>query len=50
MAGSNEITRKLWEIVQNENSSIKERINAFSHSNSLILIVFRWMSHLIGHL
>jgi hypothetical protein len=30
MAGSNEITRKLWEIVQNENTSTKEKTNALS--------------------
>jgi predicted transcriptional regulator len=30
MAGSNEITRKLWEIVQNENSTTKEKTNALS--------------------
>jgi ECF sigma factor len=30
MAGSNEITRKLWEIVQNEKTSTKERTNALS--------------------
>jgi hypothetical protein len=30
MAGSNEITRKLWEIVQNENTTTKERTNALS--------------------
>ena len=30
MAGSNEITRKLWEIVQNENATTRERINALS--------------------
>jgi hypothetical protein len=30
MAGSNEITRKLWEIVQNEKTTTKERTNALS--------------------
>lgn len=30
MAGSNEITRKLWEIVQNERTTTKERTNALS--------------------
>jgi len=30
MSGSNEITRKLWQIVQNENSTIKEKTNALS--------------------
>ncbi len=30
MAGSNEITRKLWEIVQNKNSTTKEKINTLS--------------------
>jgi hypothetical protein len=30
MSGSNEITRKLWEIVQNEKTSTKERTNALS--------------------
>lgn len=30
MAGSNEITRKLWEIVQNENATTKEKTNALS--------------------
>lgn len=30
MAGSNEITRKLWEIVKNGNSTIKEKINALA--------------------
>ena len=30
MAGSNEITRKLWEIVQDETSTIKEKTNALS--------------------
>jgi hypothetical protein len=30
MAGSNEITRKLWEIVQNENITIKEKTNTLS--------------------
>jgi hypothetical protein len=30
MAGSNEITRKLWEIVQNEKSTTKEKTNALS--------------------
>jgi len=30
LAGSNEITRKLWEIVQNENTSTKEKTNALS--------------------
>jgi hypothetical protein len=28
--GSNEITRKLWEIVKNENSTIKEKTNALA--------------------
>ena len=31
MAGSKEITRKLWEIVQNENATINEKTNALSH-------------------
>ncbi|MBV9667913.1 MAG: hypothetical protein JO327_07255 [Nitrososphaeraceae archaeon] len=30
MVGSNEITRKLWEIVQNENTTNKEKTNALS--------------------
>jgi predicted transcriptional regulator len=30
MAGSNEITRKLWEIVQNENTTTKEKTNNLS--------------------
>lgn len=30
MAGSNEITRKLWEIVQNEKTTMKEKTNALS--------------------
>jgi len=30
MAGSNEVTRKLWEIVQNENATTKEKTNALS--------------------
>jgi predicted transcriptional regulator len=30
MAGSNEITRKLWQIVQNENSTTKEKTNALA--------------------
>ena len=30
MAGSNEVTRKLWDIVQNDNSTIKEKTNALS--------------------
>jgi len=30
MAGSNEVTRKLWQIVQNENSTTKEKTNALS--------------------
>jgi predicted transcriptional regulator len=30
MAGSNEITRELWEIVQDENSTTKEKTNALS--------------------
>jgi len=30
MAGSNEITRKLWEIVQNESATTKEKINALA--------------------
>ena len=30
MAGSNEITRKLWQIVQNENSTIKEKTNVLA--------------------
>jgi hypothetical protein len=30
MAGSNEITRGLWQIVQNENSTTKEKTNALS--------------------
>jgi len=30
MAGSNEITRKLWEIVQNESATTKEKTNALS--------------------
>jgi hypothetical protein len=30
MAGSNEITSKLWEIVQNEKTTTKEKTNALS--------------------
>jgi len=30
MSGSNEITRKLWQIVQNENSTIKEKTNVLA--------------------
>ena len=30
MAGSNEITRELWEIVQHENATTKDKINALS--------------------
>ena len=30
MTGSNEITRRLWEIVQNENTTTKEKMNALS--------------------
>jgi predicted transcriptional regulator len=30
MAGSNEITRKLWEIVQNESATTKEKTNALA--------------------
>jgi len=30
MAGSNEVTRKLWDIVQNDNSTIEEKTNALS--------------------
>jgi DNA topoisomerase VI subunit B len=30
MAGSNEVTRKLWQIVQNEDNTIKEKTNALS--------------------
>jgi hypothetical protein len=30
MAGSNEITRKLWEIIQNEKTNTKEKTNALS--------------------
>jgi hypothetical protein len=30
MAGSNEITRKLWQIVENESATTKEKTNALS--------------------
>ena len=30
MAGSNEVTRKLWEIVQDKNATSKEKSNALS--------------------
>jgi hypothetical protein len=30
MAGSDEVTRKLWQIVQNETSTTKEKTNALS--------------------
>jgi hypothetical protein len=36
MAGSNEITRKLWEIVQNESATTKEKTDAFTTINAVI--------------
>lgn len=30
MAGSNEITKKLWEIIENKDTTPKEKINALS--------------------
>jgi hypothetical protein len=35
MAGTNEITRELWEIVQDENATKKEKTNALSQLTQL---------------
>ena len=50
MAGSNEITRHLWEIVQDNNTSTREKTNALSCLLQSTIVVFKHLLLVQNHM